>query len=72
MPIGRSDVTALLGPVDDELAAEIVATGASPEELAEAWAWVNNDEALVNDGRPLPGGRVAELIDMLETQPQEE
>mgnify|MGYP003147460399 CR=1 FL=1 len=60
-----SDVEDVLGPVDDELAAELVATGATRDELAEAWAWVNNDEALISDGRPLPTGRLAALVDIL-------
>jgi hypothetical protein len=49
----HEDVQVVLGPVDDSLVAEIVATGASREELAEAYAWVANDEALMNLGRPL-------------------
>ncbi|MDC7784400.1 hypothetical protein PQJ75_15695 [Rhodoplanes sp. TEM] len=59
------EIVAILGPIDEVLLAEIVQTGASPAELAEAWAWVNADEALVNDGRALPTGRVAVLVDML-------
>jgi hypothetical protein len=30
-----------------------MATGASFEELREAWAWLNGDEALMGEGRPL-------------------
>jgi hypothetical protein len=59
-------VRAVLGPVDDSLIAEIVATGASREELAEAYAWVTNDEALMNIGHPLASSRVGRLIDILE------
>lgn len=61
----REGVQRVLGPVDNHFAAELVATGASEAELAEAHAWVTNDEALVNDFRPLPTGRVAELVDIL-------
>ena len=60
------DITAILGPVDETLIAEINRSGASAEELAEAWAWMNADEALINEGRPLPSGRVAELVALLE------
>jgi len=62
----REDITAILGPVDEVLIAEITRIGASPAELAEAWAWVTGDEALINEGRPLPSGRVAELVSLLE------
>lgn len=60
------DITAILGPVDEVLIAEINRSGASAEELAEAWAWVSADEALINAGRPLPSRRVAELVALLE------
>src|SRR5262249_40640947 len=55
----RKDATAMLGELDDVVTAKIIATGATPEELAEAHAWLANDEPLMNAGRPLPSGRVA-------------
>jgi hypothetical protein len=45
--------------------AEIIGTGATAEELAEAQAWTVNDDPLLNAGKPLPSGRVRELIDIL-------
>lgn len=72
MTITRDEIRRVLGPVDDTLAADIVHTGANEQELAEAWAWVNSDEALINDGRPLPGGRVAELVALLVADEEEE
>lgn len=68
----REDVVAVLGPVDDSLVAEILGTGASPEELAEAYAWFTNDEALMNAGRPLASTRVGRLIDILEAAEEDE
>jgi hypothetical protein len=68
----REDVVAVLGPVDDGLVAEILGTGASPEELAEAYAWFTNDEALMNAGRPLASSRVGRLIDILEAAEEDE
>jgi hypothetical protein len=70
MPMTREEVGYVLGPIDDATIAEIVATDASLPELREAWAWLNGDEALMSEGRPLPGTRVAALIDLLE--PDEE
>ncbi|MCK8786536.1 hypothetical protein M0638_19350 [Roseomonas sp. NAR14] len=60
------DVRSILGTVDNDLMARILATGATREELAEAYAWLSNNEALMNSGQPLASGRVAELIDLLE------
>jgi hypothetical protein len=48
-----------------------MATGASAAELREAWAWLHSDEALMGAGRPLPGSRVAALIDLLEPDDEE-
>jgi hypothetical protein len=68
----RKDVVATLGPLDDSVVAEIIATGATPEELAQARAWLANDEALINSGKPLPTGRMADIIEILAAQEQEE
>jgi hypothetical protein len=68
MTIAKSDVRALLGPIDEALVTDIIATGATPEELAQAWAWLNSDEALVNEGRPMPSGKVAELLEILASE----
>lgn len=62
------DIVAVLGPVDQDLATELIATGASVAELREAFNWLNNDEALMGEGRPLPGTRIAALIEMLEPE----
>jgi hypothetical protein len=61
----RDDVVSVVGPADEVLVAEIIATQATLDELTRASAWVNNDEALINEGQPLPGGRTAELIELL-------
>jgi hypothetical protein len=71
--ITRDDVTAAIGEVDDVTIAEIIGTGATVEELAEARAWIANDEPLINAGKPLATGRVRELVDILsELEPDED
>ncbi|SHL10225.1 hypothetical protein SAMN05444159_4996 [Bradyrhizobium lablabi] len=62
----RDDVVKAIGDIDDVAIAEIIGTGATAEELAEAQAWLANDEPLMNAGRPLPNGRVGELVEILE------
>ncbi len=66
MGLTRQDVIAALGPVDDLVVAEIIATGITASELAQARAWIANDEALVNAGHALPSGRVGRVIEVLE------
>lgn len=72
MAITRSEIERMLGPVDNQLAAEIAATDATATDLAKALAWLQSDEALVNDGDHLPTGKVAELIGILETADDED
>jgi ABC-type microcin C transport system duplicated ATPase subunit YejF len=61
----RDDVIKAVGEVDDVTIAEIIGTGATAEELAEAQAWIANADALLDAGKPPPTGRVRELIDIL-------
>jgi hypothetical protein len=71
--VTRDDVTTSIGQVDDVTIAKIIGTGATVEELAEAKAWITNDEPLMNVGKPLATGRVRELIDILsELEPDEQ
>ncbi|MBY5337795.1 hypothetical protein HFO99_28495 [Rhizobium leguminosarum] len=71
MTMTSKDVIAVLGRADETLVAEVIATGASQAELAEAFVWASNDEALMGEGRPLPTGRVAALVDLLSSDEEE-
>jgi hypothetical protein len=62
----KGAVEQVLGPVEEELAAELAQPGATQAEHREAHAWVTSDDALVNDVRPLPSERVARLVEILE------
>jgi hypothetical protein len=61
----RNEIIKAVGAADDVTIAQIIGTGTTAEELAEAQAWIANDEPLMNAGRPLPSGRVGELIEIL-------
>jgi hypothetical protein len=61
----HEDVTKAVAEADDVTVAKIIGTGATVDELAEAQAWIVNDEPLMNAGKPLALGRVRELIDIL-------
>ena len=58
-------VTPKDGPVDDLVVAEIIGMGATADELAEASAWIANDEAMMNMGQPLAKGRVSRLLEII-------
>ena len=61
----RDDVIKAVGAVDDVTIAQIIGINATADELAEAQAWIANDEPLLNAGKPLASGRVRELVDIL-------
>jgi len=73
MQITREDVAKVVGGADDVTIAQIIGTGATVDELAEAQAWLANDEPMLNAGRPLATGRIRELVDILsELEPNED
>jgi len=63
--LSRDDVVKTVDRADEVTIAQIIGTGATVEELAEAQAWRANDEPMINDLRPLAHGRVRELVDIL-------
>lgn len=64
--ISRDDVIAKFGPLDDVVAAEIIATGATPEDMEAARAWIARDAAGTNAKERLPPGPVGRMIDIVE------
>ena len=69
----RDDVVKAVGAVDDVTIAQIIGINATADELAEAQAWIVNDDPLLNAGRPLATGRVRELVDILaELEPDDD
>lgn len=63
----RDEVRALIGGSDDHVVTEILNMSSSRAELAEARAWLENDETMLNEGRPIPSGRIARLVELLQT-----
>jgi hypothetical protein len=64
MALNREQLVRAVGNVDDAVVAEVLGMEATAEELAQAQAWITNDEALMNSGKPLAGGRVSRLIEI--------
>lgn len=59
------DVRAVVGAVEEDVAAAIIALQPTHEDLIEAWAWASGDpEPLVAAGKTL-GGKVAVIHDLL-------
>jgi hypothetical protein len=69
----QEDIIKAIGRVDDVTIAQIIGTNATVDELAEALAWMANDEPMMNSGRPLATGRARELVDILaELEPEDD
>ena len=62
----RDDVVGLLKPAEVIVVVQILATGATKEEFAEAYAWMQSGEALMNAGRSLPSGLVGQIVTILQ------
>lgn len=59
----HGEVVQIVGLLDDERIAEIIATGADAKELAEAFAWYSGDDHTL---RHQLSGVVAKLVEILE------
>jgi hypothetical protein len=64
--LSRDEIVEILGPVSDAIAAEIIATGISKEELLSARDRVVRDRKGHDPGPPLEPGPIAEVVDILE------
>jgi hypothetical protein len=65
-PLTRDEVIKAVSEVDDVVAG-LVGIGVTAEELAEVRTGVESDETLVNSGKPLPSGRVGQVVELLST-----
>jgi hypothetical protein len=61
-----NEVIATFGPLDADLIARIVATGASEAQLLEAKAWMAADHYMGPAGKPPPTGAVKEVCELIE------
>ncbi len=63
--LSRDEVVAAVHPIDDATVAEIIATGATQAELAEACAFVAK-EFKSHEHREVPLGTVGRVISIIE------
>ncbi len=64
-PLTHDDVIGVVGELDDDLVAAIIATGADLEELTEAFVWASDEaDSLIAADKPR-SGRVEQLYEIL-------
>ncbi len=68
----REQVVKIVGRIDEGRVAEIIATGATPAELMEAFTWLSSDEYLGGELEHSLRGKVAQLYDILTADQAEE
>ncbi len=63
----RSEVEAIAGKLDEDLIVQIIDSGASAEELTEAFGWFTDSYGMKDAGHHRPTGKVVELCEILES-----
>jgi hypothetical protein len=66
--VTKEDIEEIVGRLEDATMAAIIATGASKDELLEAYAWLTADDAQHRRLHSVPHGTVAWLCAILEAE----
>ena len=64
----KQDVDEIVGPLEDSTITALIATGASRDDLLEAYAWLTADDAQHRRLHREPHGTVAQLCEILEAE----
>jgi hypothetical protein len=69
-----SEIIEIVGHLDDGVVARILATGATPAEVLEAFTWATADDQIGTELRPCRSGIAGEVYEILmqeEPDPEE-
>lgn len=66
--VTKEDIDEIVGRLDDAVTSAIIATGASREELLEAYSWLTADDAQHRRLHSAPRGTIAQLYELLEAE----
>ena len=67
-PATAGDIVEAVGPIDDSVIAEIVATGATAEEVREANAWLSTRDYFRRVAHDSAHGRIARVYQLLDAE----
>lgn len=64
-PATAGEILAICGHIEDQAVLDIIATGATADEVLEAHTWLMADDRLGPELRRRPSGRVGQVCDVL-------
>ncbi len=67
-PATASEVVQIIGPIDDHIIADIMATGATAAEVTEAYSWLSSRDYFHRKVHELAHGRVAQVYRILDAE----
>lgn len=70
-PATRDEIVEIVGPLDDTILMQILATGATATEVLEAFTWANADDAIGTEIERGPRGAVAQVYEILTLEEEE-
>jgi hypothetical protein len=71
MPMTHDEVRQVVAGLSDQAVMRIIATGATREQLLEAFTWLQDDENLGSQLERRPSGVVGEVYDILAAEESE-
>jgi hypothetical protein len=71
-PLTADEIRSIVGRISDDRIAAILATGATPADVVEAFTWLSSDEYLSGGLNRALSGVVAEVYEILKPEELEE
>ncbi len=66
--VTASEVVQIVGPIDDHIIADVIATGATAAEVVEAYSWLSSRDYFHRTVHELAHGRVAQVYRILDAE----
>jgi hypothetical protein len=70
-PASAAEITQIVGPLDDQILMQIIATEATVAEVLEAYTWLTGDDQIGTELERGPHGPVARVYEILKREEPE-
>lgn len=71
-PATAGDIVQIVGPIDDDVVAQIIATGATAEDVTQANAWLSTRDYFRRTAHEVAHGRIARVYHLLDAKRQQQ